>query len=424
MVGIATPSKQEILDYSVINKGEKEDVPRFKRFLFYELKKVIDKTKLNITITGLRRVGKTTLVKQLLNECSNAFYFSFDEPRYRNYETLKKVIETFISEREHPLIGLDEIGFIKDWAGLIKKYYDQGKARFILTGSSSLNISKGKESLAGRVYEVTVPPLQYHEFLELKYRVKPLRSFDEIFKEYRRKSFLSEFFVKGSFPEIVDFDSKLVKNYVNGLVDKVVFEDIPSVFNIKYREKLYHLLKYCAEYSCSLINEYSTAGVLGINKTTVSEYLFYLSKSFVVSLLYTEGSLAKKFRKMKKVYLSNASMYNALSENAGIGCSAETSVFDKLRNGLYFYRDAQKREVDFIYKGVPIEVKYSYSISKQDMKHILYYLKKKKKPYGIMLTKDYLDEVEKEDVKLYFIPLHLFLGLDEKGVDGLTEVVP
>jgi len=115
----------------------------------------------------LKRVGKSTIVKQLL-EGRNAFYFSFDEKKYANTDALKRVLEVFLEEADKPLIALDEVFRVEDWAGVLKRFHDQKKAQFILTGFSSLATKKGLESFSGRMLEFYLPPLQFGEYLELK----------------------------------------------------------------------------------------------------------------------------------------------------------------------------------------------------------------------------------------------------------------
>ncbi len=347
-----------------------------------------------------------------MNEFPNAFYFSFDEPRHQNYETLKHVIEVFLEEAEKPLIALDEVGAIKEWGGVIKRYYDQGKARFILSGSSSLSITKGKESLAGRLYEVFLPPFQYNEFVSLHYG-RPAISFDQLFK-MRLKSYVEEFFAGGSFPEVVGWERELRKKYILDLADKVVFEDIPHIFRVEYRNKLYALLKYVAEYSSGIFFENNVGELLGLNKGTVAEYLFYLSKSYLASLIYKRGSLTQKLRKIKKAFISCPSLYYALCENYHLPRAAEVAVFDKLSSfGTYpeFYRDNQKREVDFVYKGIPIEVKFRNQITRHQLSPLYYYIKKFSPPRAFVITKDLLDSEDVGGCELFYLPLHYFLSL-------------
>ncbi len=415
---MVVPTKQEIMGFSPFNTGGKEELPLYRRKYFSEVKRSFDTSELIVAITGLRRTGKTTLMKQLFDK--NVFYFSFDEKKYANSDALKRVIDVFLQEGEKPLIALDEIFRVEDWAGVIKKYHDQKLARFVISGSSSLLIKKGVESLSGRMLEHYLPPLQFDEFLEMK-GVSPEKSIGlaDVFSTKKRYSEeLGEFFKKGSFPEIVKMDEETAIKYIRtSTVEKIVFDDIPSAFGIENPSKLYDLLKLCATSSGGLFTEVNFAEAVQMSRSAVSDYLLYLNKAFLVNVLYQSGSFQKALKKQKKIFVKTASMYNALAENPSIGQAAETAVFDKLSSlNPSFYRDAQKREVDFV-TPIPIEVKFRSSVTTQDTDNLVYYLDKHKKNSGIMVTKDMFDEKQIGGKRISFIPLDVFLlcQLDEKA---------
>ena len=408
---MAIPTKKEILDFSPINAGGREALPEFRRKPYSEIEKAL-KTKLIVAITGLRRVGKTTLMKQLLGK--DSAYFSFDEKRYANPDALKRVIDVFLEENENPLIALDEIYRVEDWSGVIKKYHDQKLARFLVSGSSSLLIKKGVESLSGRMLTIQIPPLQFDECLELKHKKAETPKFADAFKAKKTyEEDLDEFLIKGSFPEIMNMDEKTAQSYIRtSTIEKIVLDDIPSTFNIEHASKLYDLLKLCATNSSHLYSELNFSEALQISRHAVSDYLFYLSKAFLSETVFPAGSYQKALKKQKKIFVKTASVYNALAENRNAGQAAETAVFDKLNplGNLSFYRDAQKREVDFISK-FPVEVKFQSTITSEDTRTMLYYLQKKKQGQGIVVTKSLLDEKMIDGKKITYIPLELFLRL-------------
>jgi predicted AAA+ superfamily ATPase len=142
----------DIQIYNPALSGEKFEVPEFKREIYHSIKEMVDQRRFIVALTGLRRIGKTTILKQVYNEIQgDKFFFSFEEDRFANYDALKEVIELFIRMGNKPTIFLDEVGRVKGWAGLLKKYHDLNLARFVISGSSVLQLSKGKESLAGRI---------------------------------------------------------------------------------------------------------------------------------------------------------------------------------------------------------------------------------------------------------------------------------
>ncbi|MEM4359468.1 MAG: ATP-binding protein [Candidatus Bilamarchaeaceae archaeon] len=417
---MVVPTKKEILDFSPINRGEKEELPAYKRKSFFEVKKLLE-SGLIVAITGLRRVGKTTLMKQLLEE--DAFFFSFDEKRYTNPETLKRVVEVFLEEKEKPLIALDEIFRVDDWAGILKRYHDQKKARFILSGSSSLMVKKGVESLSGRLLTHYLPPLQFDEYLELKGESPEKRSLGEAFKIKKRyEEDAQEFLKVGSFPEIVKMDEKTAVEYIRtSTVEKIVFDDIPSTFRVENPSKLYDLVKLCATASSRLFTEVNFAEALQISRHAISDYLLYLGKAYLVDILYPMGSFQKALKKQKKIFVKTASIYNALAENPTIGQAVETAVYDKLsEEKISFYTDPQKREIDFIW-DMPVEVKYQTIVTREDMRNLLYYMKKYKKGSGLIVTKDLFDEKKIDGKRISFIPLDVFLLAEKRRLGRVAK---
>ncbi|MFA5049747.1 MAG: ATP-binding protein [Candidatus Micrarchaeia archaeon] len=403
------PTKKEIMDFSPMNLGEKEELPEYKRDAYYDIENLF-KSGLIIAITGLRRVGKTTLIKQLFEK--KAFYFSFDEKKYLNAEALKKVIDSFLEEKEKPVIILDEIFRIGDWSGIIKKYHDQKKARFIVSGSSALLIKKGMESLSGRLFEYYVPPLFFREYLELTGKKLDKLLINDRYKIKKRYAEeCQEFLKKGSFPEIIKMDEKMATDYIKTTtIEKIVFDDIPTTFRIEYPSKLYDLLRICANNSSKLFTDVNMSEALGISRHTVSDYLLYLKKAYLIDIIYPKGSLQKAIKKQKKIFVKTASIYSSLSENPNIGQAAETAVYDKLsREKISFYRDLQKREIDFILDTKPIEVKYQTDIINADLSNLLYFIRKNKKENGLLITKNTFDEKIIDGKKITMIPLDVFL---------------
>ncbi|MFA6328644.1 MAG: ATP-binding protein [Candidatus Micrarchaeia archaeon] len=403
---MAVPTTKEIMDYSPFNTGGFEETPKFRRNIYASLEKAAA-GKYITALSGLRRVGKTVLLKQLLQKKGGA-YFSFDEQKYWNTESLSAVIETFL-DHGFSTIVLDEIGNVEDWAGTLKKHYDRGNAKFLISGSASLKIKKGRESLAGRMFEYHVPPFQFDEYLAKNGRAQAVSS---IWKMRAHPGELPQFLMAGSFPEIHNEAPEAARKYVSTLADKAVFEDIPNRFGIEHRAKLADLLKYCATFSASLYSESGISSTLGIGRSAVSDYISYLGQSYLAGVLLEEGSLASALKKTKKLFISCPSLYWALSDSYSEGASAEVAVYDRLcawGEMPKFYRDYQKREVDFIVRGVPMEVKFRNQIGAQDYSTLLYYMEKKKAAFGIMVTKSAFDEKKIEGRRILQIPLSVFL---------------
>src|SRR3989344_5420906 len=195
-----------------------------------------------IAITGLRRVGKTTLMKKIIKESlennfseKNIFYFSFDEFSNIRIMELIKLYEKIIGkeiEKEKFLMVFDEIQKVKNWSEQLKVVYDlYPNIKFLVSGSESLFIrKKSRESLAGRIYEFRMTTLSFKEYLRFK-EIKIDNIWlqrEKIVKEF--KAYLSN----NGFPEIVNEEEDIAQKYIKeGIIEKILYRDILEVFEVK-----------------------------------------------------------------------------------------------------------------------------------------------------------------------------------------------
>jgi len=143
------------------------------RKVYEEIKNFI-KSRQIISLTGLRRTGKTTILFKIIKDSiaeygkENIVYFSFDD--FREVKLLE-VIEAYFelmkkNNNESILFLFDEIQKIPGWEEQLKRIYDENKKfKFVISGSESLFIRRGtRESLAGRMFEFQIKTLCFKEF--------------------------------------------------------------------------------------------------------------------------------------------------------------------------------------------------------------------------------------------------------------------
>src|SRR3989344_8763388 len=131
-----------------------------------------------IVVTGMRRVGKTTLLKQVYDslKSDNKIFLDLENPinqKYfseENYEAIKYTLETLgVNLTQKAYVFLDEIQFVGSIPSVVKYLMDHYQIKFFLTGSSSFYLKNlFSESLAGRKIIYELSPLDFEEFLELK----------------------------------------------------------------------------------------------------------------------------------------------------------------------------------------------------------------------------------------------------------------
>ncbi len=389
----------------------------FKRDIYVEIEKNKDK-RFILALVGLRRIGKTTTIYQLIQELiskkintTNILFFSFDERSAK----LNEVIDTYKEihnkdfRDEKVYVFLDEIQKCNNWENDIKKYYDlYPKLKFVISGSESLFIrKKTKETLAGRIFEFMLTPFTFKEYL----RYNGVR--EEAFNYATKvKPYLLKFAEKGGFPETFSFDNDRDFNeYIRGLVvDKIVYVDIPQIFKIEDPSFLKILLELIATNPGMYIDYQSLSKQFGKDRRVIKDYLFYLQESFLVKLLgnYRKGS-ATTLRKKKRAYPTDNALtylYKPRIEEDFFGRMIETIVVNKT-NASSFWKNGN--EIDIILDGVPIEVKYKEKINLEDYKPLLEFMRKFDKREGIIITKNEESDVKVKEGIIRLIPVWKWL---------------
>lgn len=375
-----------------------------------------------IALTGLRRVGKTTLMQKVAEdfikkgfEPKNIVYFSFDEFRQVRIREVMKEYEG-MSEKNFRegkyLLLLDEIQKLTDWENQLKAVYDTfGKnVKAIISGSESLFIRrKSKETLAGRLFEFRVEPLNFREFLSFRgIDLKPIG-----FHEAELAKLFNEFVLTMGFPELAGVKEKeIIKKYLNeNLVEKIIYRDIATLFNIKDVSVIESLLNIFTEDPGQLVELSGLASELKISRQTLSNYLAYLESSFLIRKLYNFSANKRKTeRKLKKYYPTIISA-DLLFKDDDFSKSKvfECTIINQLK-AEFFWRDPYKNEVDMVIAGktpgpVPIEIKYG----KTSFSGLLAFMDKFNTSKGYIISSGREEKQKIKDKTIVTIPAFKFL---------------
>lgn len=413
-----TMIREALRDFNPWWKGE-FNVEFKERAVYRQLQKFLPLPHI-IAFTGLRRVGKTTLMLKIAEDFikeaidpMNVLYFSFDEFHdaglrevVKNYEEL---VEKDVRKGKYVML-FDEIQKLTHWEEQLKSFYDLfGKnVKIVISGSESLFIrKKSKEALAGRMFEFKVTPLSFNEFLVFRgMNFNPVG----VYEKELKKAF-TEFMVTLGFPELVNIkDKDIIKKYVReGVVEKVVYRDLPGLFKIKDVSRIETILNIFMEEPGQLIEISKLAHDLKISRQTLAQYLTYLEESFLLRKLYNFSRSRRKVeRKLKKYYPTIVSVDLLFRDDE----HSQSKVFEWMvvqeLNAEFFWRDPYKNEVDIILtdgKIEPVEVKYG----KLDVKGLLVFMEKFKITEGYIISFE-KEETQKVDGKtIYVIPAFKFL---------------
>lgn len=216
-----------------------------KRLLFYQLNKYIDH-KNALVITGMRQVGKTTLMKQIFESIKNQakLWFDFDNPldqkifedlEYRNiYQTIQSLSKNRKGDRI--FVFIDEIQNFPEITKIIKYFIDHYQVKFIVTGSSSFYLKNlFPESLSGRKFLYNLDPLSFQEYLYFKDKISlPQARKDSLHHALEPRSlvefkgiekYYDDYLNFGGFPEVVitleiETKKEILKNIFTSFFEK------------------------------------------------------------------------------------------------------------------------------------------------------------------------------------------------------------
>lgn len=307
-----------------------------------------------VAITGARQVGKTTLARQIADaQKQNALYIDLESPR--DLSRLQEP-ELFFEQHQDKLVVLDEIQHRPDLFPILRSFVDRTKAngRFLVLGSASpALIKKTSESLAGRIaYEELYP-----------------FSFNEVGGQPQ----LKKLWFRGGFPKaFLARSNKASMRWLRDFLFTYVERDLPVLgLNTDY-EKLRLFMLLVAQQQGTHMNKEKLGRSLGVSKSTITRYLYYLEHAYIIRQLQPWSvNLKKRLVKAPKVYIRDSGFFHSLldinsfdelQENIAVGGSWEGFVVEQTMAvlpdncKLYFYRTHHGAEADMVLinRGTPV----------------------------------------------------------------------
>jgi hypothetical protein len=315
-----------------------------------------------VFLTGLRRVGKTTCMKMLINHLiANAginpakiLYLSLDDYLLKD-KSIIELVEEYrkimkISFSEKIFLFLDEVAYKKDFEIQLKNLYDSQNVKIYASSSSASILKSRKSFLTGRNIVVEILPLDFEEYLLFK-NISLKKSDNHLLDVH-----FEDYLKVGGIPEYV-LNNDI--SYLKELIDDIIVKDISSFYNVKSTSILkdfYILLMERAGKSLS-INKMSK--ILNISPDSARRYLNMFEDTFLIYLVDRWGKPNDKVLAPKKIYSADIGLRNYITGFKDKGSIFENYVFLKIKslNPKYVYES--EIEIDFITENkVLIESKY------------------------------------------------------------------
>ncbi len=309
-----------------------------------------------VIISGLRRVGKSTLLAQLAHRLgAEVFYYvNFEDDRFLGFQAedatdLHQALLELFGERR--IFVLDEVQNIPGWEHFVRRFMDMG-IKFYITGSNASLLSRELGTrLTGRYVPVELFPFSFIEFLNFKgYPVPDLERLTTADSaELQRR--LDEYMQSGGIPDPLKYPELPL---LRTLYEDVLYRDIATRYRIEEVRALKELAFYLMSNPTSQIsfNKLKEQFRLG-SVNTIKNYIEYLENSWLIFTLNVyDYSIKRQQIAAKKVYSIDTGLANAVGFNfsPNTGKLIENLVFLALRrktSDIYYFTTPAGYEVDF-----------------------------------------------------------------------------
>lgn len=316
-----------------------------------------------IFITGLRRIGKTTLLKMMIQvlikehniHTKYILYISLDDYMLIN-NSIIDIIEEYrkihkLSHSDHVYLFFDEITYKNDYELQLKNLYDNQNVKIIASSSSASLLKSKKPYLTGRNLVIELLPLDFNEYLLFK-NIKISKADSHLIPGY-----FEEFLQTGGIPEYVLTGDP---SYIQTLVDDIIYKDIAAVHNIKNPNILIDYFLLLMERAGKQISINKIASILQISPDTSKRYLEFFADTYLVYLLSRYGKTNERLLSAKKVYSADLGIRSSFTGFRDKGSLFENYIYLEIKGykPAYIYQDAT--EIDFFTENrILIESKYN-----------------------------------------------------------------
>lgn len=321
-----------------------------------------------IFLTGLRRVGKTTIIKQAINQLlsnkikpEDILFLSLDSFNFMNYsihqlvETYRKIYKKSVTDFIY--LFLDEVTAKDNFEQELKSFYDSENIKIICSSSIATLMRDKKAYLTGRTRTIEIMPLNFQEFLMFK-KVEIKKSDPAILESYFR-----DYLEIGGIPYYVLTEDR---EYLNELVQSIIYKDIIAYHKIKNERVIKELFLLLCQRVGKPVSYNKLANILRISVNSVKRYVEYFEKAYLFYTVdrYSE-SYNEKVTSPKKVYIGDVGIKNLITGFKDLGSSYENLVFLKIKDLEPAYYLENSIEIDFVTKDSIIEAKYNQKIEKK-----------------------------------------------------------
>ncbi len=333
-----------------------------------------------IILTGIRRAGKTTLMRLVVASLLKTL-----EPRFIFYASLDSIaLEKFsvgeilreyrkihgLKLNERVFLFFDEVAYRPKIHQELKNLYDAERVKIFASASSASILRDTRGFLTGRARVLEVLPLDFSEFLAFK-KVQPLQS-----ERYLLEKYFEEYLRTGGIPEYVLTGDV---SYLDNLIESVIHKDIIAFHGVRDVTGVKDFFRLLMERAGKQFTINKSAKFFGVSPDTMRRYLEYFTQTYLVYTIERCGKLNERLRSPKKLYAADVGIRNHMTGFRDKGAIFENLVFLKIKHKNPCYVQQNGAELDFFAGGTLMEVKLDSEFAPQQKALFDSYKAKEKK---------------------------------------------
>jgi predicted AAA+ superfamily ATPase len=356
-----------------------------KIYPYFERKEVL-------VLKGIRRSGKSTILKQLINELiidhvdkKQILYVNLDDYNFANdlrislFDDILDAYVKYSGNKNRVYFFFDEVQKIEGWEKWVRTKYDLNEnIKFIVSGSTASLLSKELSALlTGRNLSFKIMPLSFKEF-----------------KEFRKGGLLEEYLKFGGFPEVVLEKSEDKKLFIlRQYFEDIIHKDIVDRYNVRNAKQLLELARYFVSASGSKASFNKLSNVFGLSNDTLALYVSYMIDAYLlfeVTYFSFSAKIKHDVTKLSKLYALDNGLINVVSVkySESLGQMFENTVLVRLVESFdeVSYWSELKSEVDFIVGRTAINVTATDEIPDREFQGLKDFSKKHKNFSFLLVT--------------------------------------
>ena len=346
----------------------------------------IDKDVIKV-LTGIRRSGKSVMLKLLMEELKNRginenqfIYINFENLKYRNLKNYERLYDFILNKVDDKYksyyVFLDEIQEVEEWERCVNSLRVDEELRFdiYITGSNAKLLSGELSTyLAGRYIEFIVYPFSFKEFFEI---------IQEKNQEIKVKEAFQKYVKFGGMPFLhnLDYNFEASMQYLQDLYASIILKDITQRNNIRDTDLLERIINYVImnignTFSATSISKFFKSENRKVATETILNYIKACEEAFLIYRVARNDLLGKKILNVnEKYYIADHGIREAIMENnqKNINQVLENIVyFEMLRRGYNVkIGKVDNLEIDFVCKknDETIYIQVSYLLASEDTK--------------------------------------------------------